>query len=76
MTDAAGTEHDGRGVAFEDVQRAVGARLWKLAPDEFQRAAHMDLMFRVNMQDLLAAVEDGLDDAVRIVMEEESNDGA
>lgn len=57
---------------WDDVVRAIGRRLWELAPEDFREAAHMDLVFGVTMQDLLAAVEDGLTDAYESTSEDVS----
>lgn len=47
-------------VAFDELVRSIAAELWKLAPITHQEAAHVDITFLVTMQDLFAAVENGI----------------
>lgn len=49
-------------VEWDDVAAAVVRRIWALTPDEHQRCGHMDITFNVTMQDLIEAIDDGLND--------------
>lgn len=46
--------------AIRHVTAAVMAELWELAPDLFREDNHKDLVFGVTMQDLHAAVDEGV----------------
>lgn len=56
-------------ITWDDVVHAIVRRLWLLAPDEHQRCAHADITFLVTMQDLTAAVLEGIDDVSSVVDE-------
>jgi hypothetical protein len=47
-------------LSWDAVVRAIGARLWKLAPEEHQRSGHNDICFPVCHQNLMDAVVDGI----------------
>ena len=51
---------------WDDVWAAIGREVWTLAPQDFQDAGHRDLVFGTCWQNIMEAVQRGLENvAVR-----------
>lgn len=48
------------GPTWGEIWAAVGAEVWKLAPQDYQDSGHRDLTFLVCWQNVMEAVENGL----------------
>jgi hypothetical protein len=47
---------------WDDILNAIGRRFWSLAPEIIREQSARDLAFTVTWQDLIAAVQDGIED--------------
>jgi hypothetical protein len=48
---------------YDAVLSAISEEFWKLAPRRYRENDHVDLVFEVTHQDLIAAVENGIENA-------------
>ncbi|QKW15474.1 hypothetical protein [Verrucosispora sp. NA02020] len=58
-------------LTWEDVCAAIGREVWKLAPQDHQDSGHRDIKFLTNWQDIMQAVQNGIEAAAALPDEDE-----
>lgn len=53
-------------LTWDEVYDAIYTEVWKLAPQDFQEFAHRDWVFHTCVQNIMHAVQVGIDKAIAI----------